>query len=235
MIRPVSACQSQGTDVVVYRPRRAATGAVNTGDIMGKAGWVALGVLLSSQSTVALARNKEAEPVPLVSPATWFDEDSYPPEALRAGAQGRAVVRLTIDEHGTPSQCYVAVSAGNAALDTGTCNLAMTHGRFTPARDAQGNPRPSTYLLPVRWVLPEDVPEVDLGGGRHVFADQIVKLSLDETGAVTACKTVKNAVSILDPCSAYPKDVRPFGAPTRGGKPIPATVTMTSQVYMDGD
>ncbi|MFA6115575.1 MAG: energy transducer TonB [Sphingomonas sp.] len=191
-------------------------------------------------STEAGAKNKAQEPTPVENPGLWFSGDAYPPEAIRAGAQGRVVVRLNIDEHGTPSQCYVAVSAGNPDLDMGTCNVAMTRARFKPGRDERGRALPSTFLLPVRWVLPKDDRELDLSDGRRQLADRTIELSLDETGAVKACKVIRNEEAETggvkpDICRGFPLDARPFGTPIRNGKPAPATVTMTMSAYMDAD
>ena len=201
----------------------------------GKAIGLTFGTLALGLSSGAGARNKAAPPVPVENPGTWFGADAYPPEAIRAGAEGRTVVRVTVDEHGTPSQCYVAISAGHAALDTATCNLAMSRGRFTPGRDARGHALSSTYLLPVRWVLPRNMPDLDLSEGRHLLADQTIELSLNENGAVKGCKTIKSAAQLPDPCHNFPVDTRPFGNPIKNGKPVPATVTMTMLAYVDAN
>jgi TonB family protein len=186
-----------------------------------------------------MAKNKAQAPTPVENPGQWFGADSYPAEAIRAGAQGRVVVRLNIDEYGTPSQCYVAVSAGNAGLDTATCNLAMTRARFKPGRDERGRALRSTFLLPVRWVLPTDSRELDLSDGRRQLADRTIQLSLDQTGAVKGCTVVKSEAETdgakSDPCRGFPLDAHPFGTPTRNGKPAPATVTMTMTAFMDAD
>lgn len=86
------------------------------------------------------------------NPARYFNTDSYPPEAYRSGIYGRVVALLNIDTAGAVSNCRILSSAGEA-LNDGTCKAAMRI-RFKPARDLDGKPLPTTYILPVRWVLP---------------------------------------------------------------------------------
>lgn len=86
------------------------------------------------------------------SPAAYFSAGDYPKEALAKGVYGRVVALLNIDATGTVSACRVLSSAG-ALLNAGTCRQAMKV-RFKPARDKDGKALPSTYILPVRWVLP---------------------------------------------------------------------------------
>lgn len=86
------------------------------------------------------------------NPAKWFSPNSYPREAWSNGIYGRVIALLNINDKGGVSACRILSSAG-AALNAGTCKAAMNI-RFTPARDVAGKPMPSTYILPVRWVLP---------------------------------------------------------------------------------
>ena len=99
------------------------------------------------QSQAAVARG---------NPAQYFSADNYPPEALRAGAQGRVVARLTIGTDGRVSDCSVTASSGNDALDNAVCRIARSRIRYTPAKDESGSPISSSTTLPVRWVLPQD-------------------------------------------------------------------------------
>jgi protein TonB len=82
----------------------------------------------------------------------WFPQNSYPPAALRAQAEGRVGVALTVLASGRVGGCEVATTSGNADLDQATCRLALKNGRFQPARDAQGNAVETRIILPpVRW------------------------------------------------------------------------------------
>jgi protein TonB len=90
------------------------------------------------------------------NPAQFFGNDAYPSEAIRAGAQGRVVARLTVGTDGRVSGCVVTTSSGNGSLDDTTCRIARSRVRYTPAKDENGQPIVSTATLPVRWVLPSD-------------------------------------------------------------------------------
>ncbi|PAX06578.1 energy transducer TonB [Sphingomonas lenta] len=90
------------------------------------------------------------------NPGQFFGADNYPPAAIRAGAEGRVVARLSVGADGRVSDCTVTTSSGNSDLDNTTCRIARSRVRFTPAQDQEGNPIASTYTLPVRWELPED-------------------------------------------------------------------------------
>ncbi len=86
------------------------------------------------------------------NPARYFGPESYPREAYHAGIYGRVIALLNIDATGAVSHCRIVSSAG-PTLNEGTCTAAKRI-RFKPARDKDDKPLPSTYVLPVRWVLP---------------------------------------------------------------------------------
>ncbi len=86
------------------------------------------------------------------NPAKYFGTKDYPSEAWNNGIYGRVIALLNIDNAGAVSACRILSSAGTA-LNAGTCKAAMKI-RFKPARDVTGKPMSSTYVLPVRWVLP---------------------------------------------------------------------------------
>jgi protein TonB len=85
----------------------------------------------------------------------FFGRDAYPPAAVREGAQGRVVARLTVGADGRVSGCTVTSSSGNSDLDDTTCRVARSRVRYEPAKDDAGNPIASTVSLPVRWQLEE--------------------------------------------------------------------------------
>jgi protein TonB len=89
------------------------------------------------------------------NPGQFFSSDNYPPSAIRAGAQGRVVARLTVGTDGRVTDCSVTTSSGNSDLDATTCRIAKSRVRFSPAKDENGAAISSTYNLPVRWTLPE--------------------------------------------------------------------------------
>ncbi|MDB5704827.1 MAG: hypothetical protein JWN66_1943 [Sphingomonas bacterium] len=200
-----------------------------------RAGGIVLGLLAMALSSNAAARNKAEQAKPVQNPGEWFGSNNYPVEAIRANAEGRTIARLTIDERGLPVRCEVVLSAGNGDLDKATCDLAMVQGRFTPARDERGRPVSSLYMLPVRWVLPGNRTLIDLDNGRHLLGDHTIEILLDESGAVKGCKVVKSTADLPDPCRTFAVGARPFGLARKGGKAVPATVTMTLLAYIDAD
>lgn len=90
------------------------------------------------------------------NPGQYFGTDNYPPDAIRAGAQGRVVARLSVGTDGRVTDCSITASSGNESLDSTTCRIARSRVRFSPAKDDSGNAIASTYTLPVRWVLPSE-------------------------------------------------------------------------------
>ncbi|WP_375403766.1 TonB family protein [uncultured Sphingomonas sp.] len=100
--------------------------------------------------TVSLARGLR----PSGDQGRWFPQDSYPPAARRAGAEGRVSVSVDVGTDGRVIACRVTSSSGNGDLDAATCRLTTRNGRFEPARDASGAPTASTTALRnVRWAL----------------------------------------------------------------------------------
>jgi protein TonB len=89
------------------------------------------------------------------NPGQYFNRDSYPPAAVRAGAEGRVVASLTVGTDGRVSGCNVTSSSGNSDLDETTCRIARSRVRYSPAKDDAGNPIASTVSLGVRWTLEE--------------------------------------------------------------------------------
>ena len=64
----------------------------------------------------------------------------YPRAALETRAEGRVETRFTVGTDGRVSNCRVTRSSGSTALDQTTCRLIEQRFRWTPARDAHGNP-----------------------------------------------------------------------------------------------
>lgn len=107
---------------------------------------------------------KAAQPLPAVadttphatpvgSPGSWFPADAYPPEAKAAGLQGRTAFTLDLDPQGRITSCNITQSSGSALLDSTTCTLLVTNGRFRPAHDAQGQAVAGTWSSAMVWQL----------------------------------------------------------------------------------
>ena len=117
-------------------------------------GWVGLSLAFALVPAAVGAAQDAPPAAPKNNPGRFFGVDQYPVEALRHHEQGRVVAMLIIDATGTPTHCTVTTSSGSASLDVGTCNIALTRVRFTPARDDAGHAVAGTYSLSIRWVLP---------------------------------------------------------------------------------
>ncbi|MBY8827844.1 energy transducer TonB [Hephaestia mangrovi] len=109
---------------------------------------------LAAEAPGKIANAAGLMPKPLGSPGAWFDPDSYPPTALRAGEEGSVRVKVAVDSDGVPIRCRVVQSSGYADLDQGTCDIVMRRGRFVPATDAAGHAIPAiSDSFRIRWQL----------------------------------------------------------------------------------
>lgn len=120
------------------------------------------------------------------NPGQFFGPDEYPPEALRHREQGRVVAKLSIDAAGRVTDCQVVGSSGSTALDVRTCVIAVSRVTFTPATDRHGQAIPSSYTLPVRWVLPEPVLE------ERRSLDEHFTIGVTADDRIESCSTLRN-------------------------------------------
>lgn len=108
--------------------------------------------------------------------ARWLsggiDSSDYPDGDYRARRGGTVHLRFTVAPSGRVSDCAVTRSSGSRGLDNVTCRLIIRRFRYRPARNAEGNPIPSSVVgehvwevapePPVRWIEP-DIEEPDDG------------------------------------------------------------------------
>lgn len=87
--------------------------------------------------------------------ARFFSSDNYPDEARDRGEQGLVRAKLAIAPTGRVVGCRIASTSGHESLDRATCQVVLDNARFEPARDRAGNAMSSTYMLAVRWQLPQ--------------------------------------------------------------------------------
>lgn len=66
---------------------------------------------------------------------------------------GSAMVSLTVDTRGSPTNCRIRRSSGDSTVDSGLCGLVTRRLRFRPARDASGNPVPYGLNYVANWSL----------------------------------------------------------------------------------
>jgi len=84
----------------------------------------------------------------------FFGRDNYPAAALRAEAQGRVRVSVTVGADGRVSDCSVTAGSGNSDLDSATCRIFRSRVRYTPAKDQSGQPISSRVNPPaILWQI----------------------------------------------------------------------------------
>lgn len=120
------------------------------------------GLLLTLAIAPAGATAKDkSEPAHVVgNPAGLFDPSAYPPEAIKAGEQGRTVVNIAVGARAMATGCTTITSSGSTSLDARTCAIAMTSLHFAAARDSRGRAVAGNVTFKVRWVLPAEQPQL---------------------------------------------------------------------------
>jgi protein TonB len=90
------------------------------------------------------------------NPQSWVTSDDYPPAAQREGRQGTVGLSWQINEQGRVENCSITQSSGSPDLDETACRLVTRRGRYSPAKDQNGNPLRATASLRFRWQLPQE-------------------------------------------------------------------------------
>ncbi len=93
---------------------------------------------------------------PRGDPAQWVTDADYPPRAQREEREGTSGIAWEINAEGRVENCRVTSSSGSPDLDEAACRAITRRGRYTPARDADGNPMRSTQSRRVRWQIPKN-------------------------------------------------------------------------------
>jgi TonB family protein len=91
---------------------------------------------------------------PITINAYGLRSADYPQGPLRAGIQGRVVVRMTVTPEGRAVECVAVESSGSAPIDAATCRSVLTRARFEPALDAEGRATTATVTGTVTWLVP---------------------------------------------------------------------------------
>ncbi|MFS0736363.1 energy transducer TonB [Sphingomonas sp. 1P06PA] len=102
-----------------------------------------------------------------------FMLDHYPPAALKRREQGKVGVRVSMSRDGRMNSCEPIESSGFWRLDRETCDMLVRFGRFTPKRNARGNPVASTQEGYVDWRLPAGItPAIPAADRRELALDK---------------------------------------------------------------
>jgi hypothetical protein len=77
-------------------------------------------------------------PRPLTDPGSWVSIRDF--GLVHATSPGRfsALVRMIVDENGTPSDCKLLESAGNVEIAPTICRALLEEARYEPAREPGG-------------------------------------------------------------------------------------------------
>ena len=67
---------------------------------------------------------------------------------------GSVGVTIKVNEDGSPSNCRIARSSGDQAVDALMCQLTLRHVRFEPARDPNGRPVAQDVTFTPNWWRP---------------------------------------------------------------------------------
>lgn len=93
---------------------------------------------------------------PKGNPAGWATNDDYPPAAMRNEEQGTTGFALQVGPDGRVTSCSVTSSSGSSTLDDTTCRLVTRRAKFTPGKDASGNPIGGAFSSRIRWQIPRN-------------------------------------------------------------------------------
>lgn len=121
---------------------------------------VLAGALLGSSATAC--NDHDAQPAvharAKANLAALLSDEDYPASARAAREEGVVDFTLDVGANGRVIGCTITRSSGSAALDSTTCRLMRSRGRFTPAADATGAPVPDRIVGKIVWKLPPEPP-----------------------------------------------------------------------------
>jgi protein TonB len=92
---------------------------------------------------------------PIGDTREWISYTDYPASAVAANLQGTSTIVWTIGVDGRVGKCSTVHSAGAKILDDAACHALKRRARYTPAKDAQGQPIESVQTRKAIWALSE--------------------------------------------------------------------------------
>ena len=72
-------------------------------------------------------------------------------KALSGSSRGSVGMSIRVGADGTPSNCRISRTSGNAGVDALMCQLTLSYVRFRPARDPRGRPVAQDIILYPDW------------------------------------------------------------------------------------
>lgn len=113
-------------------------------------------MLAAAQTAFVAPPPHRAQPrVPLHA---YVARDDYPASARQRAEEGTATFDLAVGPYGRVTHCTIVQSSGSGALDNASCRILRSRARFTPARDAHGNPVDDLGRGVLRWSLAAGAP-----------------------------------------------------------------------------
>jgi TonB family protein len=113
----------------------------------------------------------------------------YPNLAIRAGIQGKVIIKMRIDEAGDVS--YARISNSDAEIFNEPAKSSLQNAKFVPARDTNDHPISITIKIPVRYSLytePKvalDITEIALLHDPSIWGGPFYRITLRHDGAAT--------------------------------------------------
>ena len=80
----------------------------------------------------------------------------YPIKALREHREGTSYYKVTVGADGRAKTCTITQSSGSDDLDQESCRMVIARARWTPEKNAEGEPIETEYSGKVRWAIPSD-------------------------------------------------------------------------------
>lgn len=113
----------------------------------------------SSSEEIYSAVQQSAEPEGGMKQLLTFlhDNITYPEEAVKAGIEGRVIVRFVIEKDGSVGQAQV-IKGVDSALDVEAIRVVSTMPKWSPA-EVDGKPVASYFVIPVSFQLPKEEKE----------------------------------------------------------------------------
>ena len=93
-------------------------------------------------------------PVPTGATGNWITADDYPTSAIRAGKGAWLKFVLMVGPDGKVADCRIVSGPGDVVFRKITCDLLRRNGRFSPARNAHGDPVRGHWASSIKWDVP---------------------------------------------------------------------------------
>lgn len=187
---------------------------------------VLLGAAASAQFSAAVPQNVNE----------WLVADDVTVPMLQAEGQWPVRIALTVSPEGKVEDCSIVSSGGNQSVDRYTCKLASRRARFTPAKDAQGNPTYGVFRTTLTWWVGQrpPVPAAPFKGEFDLTVNKLpdgvaspailsVAFPVDASGTPQACageRPEDSAALVSVACDQVLKTYRPAPAKSAAGEVV---------------